>query len=304
MVVKAFILNLLEVNNLSKSFKDFQAVKELSFSIEKGDVYGFLGPNGAGKSTTLRMILGLIYPSSGEIKFRGEVIQKNSRKYLQHIGALIERPDFYENLSAWNNLNLFAQLAKVENRKSRIQEVLEEVKLWDRRGSRVKSYSQGMKQRLGIAQALLHKPELIILDEPSNGLDPQGQSDMRQLIKRINKDMGITVIISSHILAEIELIANRMLIINKGQKLKEGGVHELMGADDLKIELKSNDTEKLQQWLGDHNYNVELMASKIRVKLAENEIPDLMKKLGSSGLSVYEIKQLRTLEEYFINLTK
>ncbi len=201
-------MKLLEVTNLNKSFKDFQAVKDLSFSVNQGDIYGFLGPNGAGKSTTLRMILGLIYPSSGIIKFKGEEITANSRAYLAHMGALIERPDFYTNLSAYNNLSLFAQLSKIPDRENRIQEVLREVKLEDRQKTKVKAYSQGMKQLLGIAQALLHKPDLIILDEPSNGLDPQGQADMRELILRISKEMNITVILSSHILSEIEQIAN------------------------------------------------------------------------------------------------
>jgi len=295
---------LLEINNLNKFFKDFQAVKDLSFHIDRGDVYGFLGPNGAGKSTTLRMVLGLIYPTSGEMIFKGQKIGKTGRRYLQNIGALIERPDFYENLSAWNNLNLFAKLSKVENRSARIQEVLEEVKLWDRRDSRVKSYSQGMKQRLGIAQALMHKPELVILDEPSNGLDPQGQADMRDLIKHISREMSITVIISSHILAEIELVANRMLIIDHGEKITEGGVHELMASDDLKIELKTGEAEKLAKLLEEIGLQPKQVGTKVRVNLAENEIPELLDKIQQSGIHIYELKQLRTLEEYFINLTK
>lgn len=295
---------LLEVNNLSKSFKDFQAVDNLSFRIEKGDVYGFLGPNGAGKSTSLRMILGLIYPTSGEIIFNGQKIEKYKRRYLQNIGALIERPDFYENLSAYNNLKLFAKLSKVEKPKERIQEVLEEVKLWERKDSRVKSYSQGMKQRLGIAQALMHHPELIILDEPSNGLDPQGQADMRELIQRISKELNITIIISSHILAEIELVANRMLIINGGKKITEGNVQELMATDDLQIELKTRDAEKLKNQVSEWGFETETAGKKVRVKLAEKDIPDLMKRIQSAGIEIYELKQLRTLEEYFINLTK
>ena len=297
-------MTLLEVNNLSKSFKDFQAVDNLSFSIEKGDVYGFLGPNGAGKSTTLRMILGLIYPSSGEIIFDGQKIEKYKRGYLQNIGALIERPDFYENLSAYNNLKLFAKLSKVENPKVRIQEVLEEVKLWDRKDSRVKSYSQGMKQRLGIAQALLHKPELIILDEPSNGLDPQGQADMRELIKRISQELNITIIISSHILAEIELVANRMIIINRGKKIAEGNVQELMATDDLRVELKTKEPEKLIQLVSENGFESDMVGEKVQVKLAESDIPNLVSKIQTAGIELYELKQLRTLEEYFINLTK
>ena len=296
-------MKLLEVENLSKSFKDFHAVKNLSFSVEQGDIYGFLGPNGAGKSTTLRMILGLIYPTSGTIRFKGEEIKPNSRKYLSSIGALIERPDFHTTLSAYNNLNIFAQLSKIPNREERIQEVLREVKLDDRQHTKVKAYSQGMKQRLGIAQAILHKPDLIILDEPSNGLDPQGQADMRELIVRISKEMNITVIISSHILSEIELIANRTIIISKGEKLKEGNVQDLMEAEEMNVEIKTNDNEKALSFLLSQNYSAELKVKHIRVRCEESGIPDLNSKIVQAGFLVYEVKQLRTLEEYFIHLT-
>lgn len=294
---------LLEVEGLSKSFKDFHAVKNVSFTVNKGDIYGFLGPNGAGKSTTLRMILGLIYPSSGVIRFRGEEINSSSREYLSHIGALIERPDFYTNLSAYHNLSLFAQLSKIADRENRIQEVLREVKLEDRQHSKVKSYSQGMKQRLGIAQALLHKPELIILDEPSNGLDPQGQADMRDLIVRISKEMNITVILSSHILSEIEQIANRMIIISRGEKLREGGVKELMAADQMNVEIKADHSDKLLQFLLAQNYEAHLNEGHIRVRCEEAKIPELTSKMVHAGFNIFEVKQQRTLEEYFINVT-
>lgn len=296
-------MKLLEVENLNKSFKDFQAVNNLSFSVNQGDVYGFLGPNGAGKSTTIRMILGLIYPTSGSMRFKGELIKANSRAYLANIGALIERPDFYNSLSAYTNLSIFAQLSKIPNREARIQEVLHEVKLEDRQHSKVKSYSQGMKQRLGIAQAILHKPDLIILDEPSNGLDPQGQADMRDLIVRISRDMNITVILSSHILSEIELIANRMLIISKGQKLREGGVKELMDAEQMNLDIKTNDNEKALSFLTAKGYAVEIKGNHVRVRAEENAVPQLNQQLLAEGFSVFEIKQLRTLEEYFIHLT-
>jgi len=295
---------MLEVKKLNKYFKSFHAVKDLSFVVNKGDIYGFLGPNGAGKSTTLRMILGLIYPDSGGVIFNGKKISKYDRSYLKDIGALIERPDFYENLSAWNNLKIFARLAKLKDSEKRIQEVLEEVKLYDRRDSRVKSYSQGMKQRLGLAQALLHKPSLIILDEPSNGLDPQGQADMRELIRRINHEMQITVIISSHILTEIEQIANRMIIINHGEKISEGGVHDLMGTDEMKYELRASDSTMLVKRLAERSISTEVSDARVRIRIAEKEIPELTKWLLNSGVELYECKQLRTLEEYFLNLIK
>lgn len=297
-------MTLLEVKNLNKYFKDFHAVRDLNFKIEQGDVYGFLGPNGAGKSTTLRMILGLIYPSSGEIFFKGEKIKKYDRKYLSQIGALIERPDFYENLSAYNNLRIFARLAKLSNKEERIEQVLKDVNLWDRRSSRVKTYSQGMKQRLGIAQALLHEPELIILDEPSNGLDPKGQADMRDLIQRISSELNITVLISSHILSEIELIANRMIIINNGLRITEGGVQELMASELLKLEIRTDDPGRLLTKLEEKNIAAEKKGERIVIQMAEKEIPAFNKEMVDEGIQIFEMRQLRTLEEYFLNITK
>jgi len=295
---------LLEVKNLNKYFSDFHAVRDLNFKVEKGDIYGFLGPNGAGKSTSLRMILGLIYPSSGEIFFKGEKITKYDRKYLSQIGALIERPDFYENLSAYNNLKIFARLAQLKDKETRIETVLKEVDLWDRRKSRVKSFSQGMKQRLGIAQALLHEPELIILDEPSNGLDPKGQADMRELIYRISSELQITVIISSHILSEIELIANKMLIINKGEKITEGGVQDLMSSLEMVLEMRSNDEQFFLEKLKERNILAEVKADRVRVQIAEADIPAFLKNMVEDGVAITEMRQLRTLEEYFLNITK
>ncbi len=295
---------LLEVKNLNKYFSDFHAVRDLNFKVEKGDIYGFLGPNGAGKSTSLRMILGLIYPSSGEIFFKGEKITKYDRKYLSQIGALIERPDFYENLSAYNNLKIFARLAQLKDKETRIETVLKEVDLWDRRKSRVKSFSQGMKQRLGIAQALLHEPELIILDEPSNGLDPKGQADMRELIYRISSELQITVIISSHILSEIELIANKMLIINKGEKITEGGVQDLMSSLEMVLEMRPNDEQFFLEKLKERNIPAEVKADRVRVQIAEADIPAFLKNMVEDGVAITEMRQLRTLEEYFLNITK
>jgi len=297
------IMKLLEVEHLNKSFKDFQAVKDLSFSVDQGDIYGFLGPNGAGKSTTLRMILGLIYPTEGVIRFKGEKITPASRDYLSNIGALIERPDFYTNLTAYQNLSIFAKLSKIPDRENRIQEVLREVKLDDRQNTKVKAYSQGMKQRLGIAQAILHKPDLIILDEPSNGLDPQGQAAMRELILRISREMNITVILSSHMLSEIEQIANRMLIISHGEKLREGGVTELMAADEMNVDVKTDRPEEAAVVLNASGYPAVLHQSHIRVRCDEAGIPEMTRLLIQNGFAVYEVRQQRTLEEYFIHVT-
>lgn len=208
----------ISVSHLSKQFKEVTAVNDLSFSVNEGEVYGFIGQNGAGKSTTIRMLLTLIEPTSGNVEIFGMNLRKNRRKILAKIGAIIERPDMYKYLTALENLKLFATLSSVRVSEGKMLEQLEMVGLADRAKSKVKTYSQGMKQRLGIAIALIHDPELIILDEPTNGLDPQGIADVRNLILHLSKIQGKTLLISSHLLSEMELIADSMLIIDKGKK--------------------------------------------------------------------------------------
>ncbi len=294
---------ILEIKNLHKLFGAFKAVNNISLHVNKGDIYGFLGPNGAGKSTTLRMVLGLIKPSKGNIFINNENISGNNRKFLNDIGALIEKPDFYKNLSALDNLKILYKMSRLKNDK-RIFEVLNEVDLWDKRNQKVGGFSQGMKQRLGIAQTLLHEPSLIILDEPSNGLDPQGQADMRELILRINKEMQITVIISSHILSEIEKIANRMVVINNGEKILEGNVKELMSKELLKVSLKSSDTVRLSEFLKSENIEIEVRNDDIIALINEESIPNVVHKITQKNIPISEVKQMRTLEELFLGLTK
>lgn len=293
---------ILEVKNLVKKFGDFTAVNDLSFDVFDGDVYGFLGPNGAGKSTTLRMILGLIYSNQGQINFLGEQIKHDSRNYLNQIGALIERPDFYGNLSAYDNLKILGEMSKISNLNSRIIEVLEQVNLIKRKDSKVKTFSQGMKQRLGIAQAIIHKPKLVILDEPSNGLDPQGQYDIKKLIKSINKDMGITVLFSSHILTEVEEVCNRMIIINNGSKIKEGNVRDLMNEDVLNVTIKSSNYEKMIELISNLPYKFNKFENGIIMELQESNIPSVVKYLTENNIDILELNQNRSLENYFLKI--
>ena len=294
---------ILDINNLCKNFGDFTAVNNISLHVNKGDIYGFLGPNGAGKSTTLRMVLGLIKPSNGEILINGENISGSKRKYLNSIGALIEKPDFYKNLSAFDNLKILYKMSRLKNI-NKIKDVLNEVDLWDKRNQKVGGFSQGMKQRLGIAQTLIHDPSLIILDEPSNGLDPQGQADMRSLILKINKEMGITVIISSHILSEIEKISNRMVVINNGQKIVEGNVQELMQNELLKVSFKSNDLQLIGDFLNNKKIQFEIKNDSIIAQINQENIPVILKQMVESNISISEAKQMRTLEELFLGLIK
>ena len=227
------------VKNLTKNFKDIKAVNNLSFSVEQGQVYGFLGQNGAGKSTTIRMLLTLIKPTSGSIEIFGLNLEKHRKEVLKQIGAIIERPDLYKYLTALENLRIFAAMSGVKVSEKKLLEQLNMVGLAERAHSKVKTYSQGMKQRLGIATALVHDPQLVILDEPTNGLDPQGIADVRNLIFRLSREMNKTLMISSHLLSEVELIADSMIIIDKGKKVVEGKVNDLFDPAETIIELKT-----------------------------------------------------------------
>ncbi|HHJ53540.1 MAG TPA: ABC transporter ATP-binding protein, partial [Caldithrix abyssi] len=204
------------IRNLTKKFGRITAVNGLNLTVHRGDVFGFLGPNGAGKSTTIRMMLGLVRPSSGSINIFGQPLQSDRKTILSRVGAIVEKPDFYIYLTAFQNLKLLANISGRPIADSRIWEMLETVGLADRAHSKVKSFSHGMKQRLGIAQALLHDPDLIILDEPTTGLDPQGMKEIRDLIRQLSREQGKTIFLSSHILKEIEEVATRVVIIDKG----------------------------------------------------------------------------------------
>ncbi len=298
--------SIVETRNLYKSFGSFKAVNGLSFSIEKGDVYGFLGQNGAGKSTTMRMIMGLIFPDSGEIFINGETFNNSKRHLLKNIGAVIERPDMYGYLSGWDNLRIFAALSDKNITKARLHEVLEVVGLTGREKDKVKAYSQGMKQRLGIAIALVHQPDLLVLDEPTNGLDPQGIAEMRQLINRLSGDLGKTVMVSSHLLHEIEQVATGMLVIHKGKKIVSGKVKDLLNPDETLVSVAvTNDThfvEKLNQsqW---GKMMERTTSGSATFKMNPSVIPDLNKWLVEHDFRVKEIKSEHSLEAYFLSLT-
>ncbi|MFA7325751.1 MAG: ABC transporter ATP-binding protein [Candidatus Kapaibacterium sp.] len=297
----------LEFDHVSKQYKDFLAVNDLSFKVYEGDIFGFLGPNGAGKSTSIRMTLSLIKPTSGNITLLGKSIVNEREETLAQVGALIEKPDFYPYLTAQKNLEILGKISGVDNLATKVDEVLELVGLSERRESKVKTFSQGMKQRLGIAQTLLHDPKLIILDEPANGLDPQGQVDMRELIVRINKERGITVIISSHILNEVEQICNRMVIINRGKSMVEGNVSELLTGSRMKVSYVTNDNKQTLELLANSDFKqfvTGIEKEKLTLLIEHENIPELNNFLSNEGVKVYSIEPIRSLEEYFISMTK
>ena len=296
---------MLNVKGLNKNFGHFEAVKNLSFTVNEGDVYGFLGQNGAGKSTTLRMLLKLIKPTSGEIIFSGKNITNDDNAMLKQTGAIIERPDMYKYLSAYDNVQLFAKLSGIKPTRKLIMDQLEMVGLADRYDSKAKTYSQGMKQRLGIAVALIHSPKLIILDEPTNGLDPQGIADMRNLILRLSREMGKTVIVSSHLLSEIEVVANRMIIIHKGQKIVEGNVSTLLDPADTVVEINTtnNDAAFLQLQNTSWQSHLQKNNKTLRLKMNKNDVPKIVETLSSMQVEILSVQPRHSLEEYFLSLT-
>ena len=294
---------ILSVKNLSKSFGKRKAVDNLSFEIREGEIFGFLGPNGAGKSTAIRAMLSLIKPDDGDI----EIFNKSVRKYhnlaLQGVGALVERPDFYEYLSAHKNLSLLATMDNVS--KTRIGEVLKIVGLANRGEDKVKAYSQGMKQRLGIAQALLSNPRLLILDEPTNGLDPRGMKEVRELIQKLAQE-GITILLSSHLLHEVEQICTTMAIINLGKLIKIGSVHALLNESDTYItEIKAEPVEKARKILKDSKFIlfVEESNGVFKVKIANKDLSQLTRDLVKADIDISAIIPRTSLEDYFLSLT-
>lgn len=297
---------IIEVKDLSKEFRDIKAVNDLSFTVNKGDVYGFLGQNGAGKSTTIRMLLTLIQPSSGSIKLFGQDLKAHRKEILRQVGAVVEKPDLYKYLTAWENLSLFARISGVSVSEKKIREQLELVGLKDRADSKVRTFSQGMKQRLGIAVALVHDPQLIILDEPVNGLDPQGIADMRNLILELSRHQGKTIMVSSHLLNEIELIANRMLIIDKGKKVAEGAVKELFDPAQTVVEATVNNPDTVQLYLAGSKWQSFVRGRELNIftlQLHKQQIPALTVDLVQANAEIISIQPRHSLETYFLSLT-
>ena len=298
--------DLIKVNNLTKEFKEIKAVNDLSFSVPEGQVYGFLGQNGAGKSTTIRMLLTLIKPTSGKIEIFGLDIQKHRKDILKQIGAIIERPDLYKYLTALENLRIFAAMSGVKISEKKLMDQLAMVGLAGRANSKVRTYSQGMKQRLGIATALIHDPRLIILDEPTNGLDPQGIADIRNLIIHLSSDLKKTLLISSHLLSEMELIADSMLIIDKGKKIVEGKVNELFDPAETIVELKTTNDSAAWQALQQSNLKKYIRGKRedsILLKMHKETIPSTIKELLRMNIEIVSFNSKHSLEDYFLSLT-
>jgi ABC-type multidrug transport system ATPase subunit len=296
----------INVKHVSKDFKEVKALDDLSFSVPEGTVYGFLGQNGAGKSTMIRILLTLIQQSNGGVEIFGMNLKRHRKEILKKTGAIIEKPDLYKYLTAIQNLKIFASMSGIKVSENGIMDQLEKVGLASRANSKVKTYSQGMRQRLGIAVALIHDPDLIILDEPMNGLDPQGIADIRNLILHLSKDLKKTVFVSSHLLSEMELIADYMLIIDKGKKIVEGNVSELLNPKETNVELETLDVQesvieiKNSIWA---NHFEKTEGEKIILKMHSDQIPQFIRDVSQMNIAATSIRKKHSLEDYFLSLT-
>ena len=295
---------ILKVENISKHFGNLKAVDELSFEVAAGEVFGFLGQNGSGKSTTIRMLLSLIHPTSGTIELFGKSLQKERNQILEQVGAIIERPDLYPYLSAREHLQLFAKVRKQRINANAIEDTLDKVGLLDRAKDKVQTFSLGMKQRLGIAIALVHNPQLIILDEPTNGLDPQGIADIRKLIQDLAKE-GKTILVSSHLLAEIEQVATQILIIHKGKKVVAGSTQALLDPQMKIVQLKTLDDQLALQVLQTSSFSQYLLKRNngLFLKMPTQDIPKLNASLITAAVPIIGIEAKNSLEDYFLHIT-
>ena len=301
--------SVIQVQGLTKKFgHQFTAVNDLSFSVNKGDVYGFLGQNGAGKSTTIRMLLSLITPTSGSIEIFGMPLQANRAAIMQNVGAVIEKPAMYEYLTAYQNLKIFSALSGVSKTRVQLLNELDVVGLASRAHDLVRTFSQGMKQRLAIAMAMVNDPQLILLDEPTNGLDPQGIADIRNLILQLSRVQGKTVLVSSHLLSEIEQVATRLIIIDKGCKLVEGDSKDLFDTSKTVVAIQTLNNIEATKQLMQTNWASHVLIDRssdkeICMQLDEKLLPTLHKNLVEMGIGVLSVKPMHSLEDYFLRIT-
>lgn len=294
---------IVETNRLIKRFGKDIAVDNLDLKITKGEIYGFLGPNGAGKTTTIRMLLGLMQPTTGTVKIFGKDLMDDRIEILKKIGSLVENPSYYPHLTAYENLEVIRKIYGAPQK--RIDEVLNIVRLTDVAEKKVKGYSLGMKQRLGIAASLINNPELLILDEPTNGLDPSGIIEIRNLIKQLATDYGITILISSHLLSEIDHIATSVGVISKGKLIFQDSIESMRLYSKQRILLKISNSEKAWRFLISKGINADYKNKIIfLLDISDNEIATVVQLLVENGFSVYRVEDEKlSLEDTFLQMT-
>lgn len=287
---------IVQVRNLNKSIKGKHIIKDVNLDFYPGQITGFLGPNGAGKTTTIRMMTGLMHPSSGEVIINGTSLQKNYEQAISHVGVIVENPEMYKYMSGYKNLQHFARMHNVP--KSRIDEVVEQFGLQNRIHEKVKTYSLGMRQRLGLAQAMLHRPKFLILDEPTNGLDPAGIRELRTYLRKIAKEENLATVISSHLLAEIELIVDRIAVIQNGEIID---IRELQEETVSEYYIEVEQKEKFESFV-----RKEVMPQNggFVVTISKEEVPNFVRDLVEEGIDIYTIQpNSKRLEDQFIEMT-
>ncbi|NMO97569.1 ABC transporter ATP-binding protein [Paenibacillus lemnae] len=298
----------LSVNGITKTIGSRSIVDTLSFDIHRGEVVGLLGPNGAGKTTTIRMIVGLIGMSKGDVIVRGHSIRNEFTKAIGHIGGIIENPEFYPYMSGLDNLKQYQRMSEGIT-KARIEEVVQLVGLQDAMHKKVRAYSLGMRQRLGIAQALLHEPSILILDEPTNGLDPAGIREMRDYLKKIAREEGIAVLVSSHLLSEMELMCSRVIVIQEGKLITERTIGEGRKEEDqvtltFRVDEPQTALEALQHMDDVTVVSVQQERHEVTLHLKDEFVPSVIRILGNAGVLIYRIEEMKqTLEEDFLKWT-
>lgn len=299
MVIK--MTNILEVKNISKKIKKRQILDNISLEIKQGEIFGFTGPNGAGKTTLIKIMLGLYKPDKGKVIINGFDLKKDFEKAIKNASAIIENPEMYDYLKGIDNLKICQRAYNIKDEKN-LEKVIKEVGLEKRINQKVKTYSLGMKQRLGIAQALISNPKILILDEPTNGLDPKGIKELRELLKKLAKEKNIAVFISSHILSEIELISDKIAIIDKGKIIEIKEKNKIKNKEILKISLETNNKKNTIEFLKKNGYKIN---KDLTLNIEKEQIPVINELLVKNKIKVYEIKtEQTTLEEEFLEKTE
>lgn len=298
----------LKIEKLKKVIGKRTIVSDISIELKKGEIFGFLGPNGAGKSTTIKMIVGLSKITEGSIYVGGCSVKEDFKGAMRNIGCIVENPDMYKYMSGLDNLKIFAKIYDDVD-EARINEVIKIVDLKRAIKDKVKTYSLGMKQRLGIAQALLHSPKLLILDEPTNGLDPSGIKDMRELLRKLSSETGLTVLVSSHILGEMQQMCDRIGIINKGKIITIKSVDELLNisqkGDKTVLILESDNNEKSISLLTKINITSSILGDGVHIETTKEHVPEIVKTLTLAGVSIFAMdrQEIQSLEDAFMKLT-
>jgi len=301
----------LELDKVTKKIGKQTIVDQLSFQVRKGEIVGLLGPNGAGKTTTIRMIVGLIGMTGGEVLINGHSIRTSFSKAVARVGAIVENPEFYAYMTGWDNLKQYQRMMPTIT-EERMKQVVEIVGLSDAMNKKVKSYSLGMRQRLGIAQALMHSPSILILDEPTNGLDPAGIREMRDYLKQIAQQEGIAVLVSSHLLSEMELMCSRVVVIQQGRFVREqllGGTHlQQDGNEELNVLIRVNRLEQARMLLGGkediHFIQMNEAMNELEIRCKDEALAEYVHELCAQQISVYRVVEVkRSLEDEFLSWT-